>query len=79
MKKLEGKSFIKNHIYVCKVIENIHYLNLTSKEKEECFEIYCIRSSKAFEIMKKSFDRLKPSKYSDLYVTNFIIISDISI
>lgn len=69
----------KSYIYVCKVIENTHHLDLTQKEKEEGAEICWLQPNEALEIMKTSFHKLKPSKYADLYATNFVVTRDISI
>ncbi len=69
----------KSHIYITKVSKDTKKLHLTKKEKEEGARLCWFKPEEALEIMQKSYDKLLPSKYSDLYATNFIVKRDYTI
>ena len=69
----------KSHIYVGKVLENTNHLYLTTKEKEEGSELCWIEPKEALEIIKASYNKIKPSKYSNVYSTKFIVKREIAI
>ena len=69
----------KSYVYLTKVVKNTKELHLTKKEEEEGAKICWFKPEKALQIMEKSYDKLLPSKYSDLYATNFIVKRDSTI
>lgn len=69
----------KSYIYVSEVTENTHNLHLTQKEKDEGSELCWFKPQEALEIMKKSYENLQPSKYSNLYSTKLIVTRDSTI
>lgn len=69
----------KSHIYITKVVKDTKQLHLTKKEKDEGARLCWFKPEEALEIMKKSYNKLLPSKYSDLYATEFIVKRDYTI
>lgn len=50
--------------------------NLTKQEKDEGAELCWLLPEVALEYIKKSYDKLIPSKYSDLYNSKMVIKRD---
>ena len=69
----------KSYIYVSQVTKNTHQLHLTKKEQEEGSELCWFTPEEALKIMKESYNKLIPSKYSDLYSTKIIVTRDSTI
>ena len=63
-------------MFVGKVVEDTHQLNVTEKEKEEGAELLWEYPEKALELIKNCYDKLVASKYESVYKTKFIILRD---
>ena len=63
-------------MYVGRVIEDKKELNLTEREKEEGAKLIWVMPSKALELIQKSMDNIKESKYENIYHSKFIILRD---
>jgi len=71
-----------SHVYLAKVIDDTHKLNLTEKEKTEGGELLWVTLEQAINLVRNCFDKLKPSTYDEqenIYATRFIIKRDLSI
>ncbi len=65
-----------SYVYVGGVIEDKKELNLTEREKEEGAKLIWVMPSKALELIQKSMDNIKESKYENIYHSKFIILRD---
>lgn len=69
-----------SYIFVAKVINDIHELNLTEKEIKEGSELIWVSPSEALELIKDCYDKLLSSLDSDtIYHTKFIVLRDAKI
>ena len=68
-----------SYVFVGRVIEDTGKLSVTKKEEEEGANLIWETPSNALELIKNSYDKLVPSKYSSVYSTRFIILRDKSI
>ena len=74
--KSKGNFKQTSYVYVAKVIKDTKKLHLTKKEKDEGGKLVWVTIDKALELISNSMDKLKPSKYENLYHTKFIILRD---
>ena len=77
--KSQGNFMQTSYVYVAHVIENTNHLNLTQKEIDEGSQLLWLTIDDAIKIIKDCEDRLKPSKYEDVYHTKFIVRRDYTI
>lgn len=68
-----------SYIYVAHVIEDTKQLNFTQKEIDEGAKLIWLDINEAMNIIKDSEDKLKASKYEDVYHTKFIVRRDYEI
>ncbi len=68
-----------SYVYVAHVIEDTKHLNLTQKEIDEGSKLIWLNIDDAIKIIKDCEDKLKPSKYEDVYHTKFIVRRDYTI
>lgn len=65
-----------SHIFVAKVIKDVHYLNLTEKEKDEGAKLLWVEPREALKLITECYDKLLPSNYDDVYDTRFVVLRD---
>lgn len=65
-----------SHIFVAKVIKDIHHLNLTKKEKDEGAKLLWVEPKEALKLITECYDKLLPSDYDDVYDTRFVVLRD---
>ena len=65
-----------SHIFVAKVIKDIHHLNLTEKEKDEGAKLLWVEPKEALKLITECYDKLLPSDYDDVYDTKFVVLRD---
>ena len=65
-----------SYIFISKVIEDTHKLNLTQKEKDEGAKLLWFEPREALELIKNCINDLKDSKYDDVYSTKFMVLRD---
>ncbi len=65
-----------SHIFVAKVINDIHKLNLTEKEKNEGAKLLWVEPKEALKLVTDCYDKLLPSDYDDVYKTRFVVLRD---
>lgn len=65
-----------SYIYISEVEKDKKELNFTKQEKDEGAELCWLLPEVALEYIKKSYDKLIPSKYSDLYNSKMVIKRD---
>lgn len=65
-----------SYLFVAKVINNNHNLNLTEKEKDEGARLLWVDANEALNLITNCFDQLKESKYENLYHSKFIAMRD---
>lgn len=65
-----------SYIFVSKVLENSHKLNLTQKEKDEGARLLWVEPIEALELIKNCINNLKDSQYEDVYATKFVVLRD---
>ena len=65
-----------SYIFVAKVINDKHKLNLTQKEKDEGVKLLWIKETEALKLITDCFNKLKASKYENLYHSKFIVLRD---
>lgn len=65
-----------SHIFVAKVIKDIHCLNLTQKEKDEGAKLLWVEPKEALRLITECYDKLLPSDYDDVYDTRFVVLRD---
>ena len=74
-KSLQNLKQISN-IFVSKVINDIHKLNLTEKEKNEGAKLLWVEPKEALKLITDCYDKLLPSNYDDVYDTRFVVLRD---
>lgn len=74
-KSLQNLKQISN-IFVAKVINDIHKLNLTEKEKSEGAKLLWVEPKEALQLVTDCYDKLLPSAYDDVYDTRFVVLRD---
>lgn len=74
-KSLQNLKQISN-IFVAKVVNNIHKLNLTEKEKNEGAKLLWVQPKEALKLVIDCYDKLLPSDYDDVYDTRFVVLRD---
>lgn len=65
-----------SYIFISKVEKNKNELNLTKQEKEEGAELCWFLPEIALKHIKECYDKLIPSKYSNLYNSKMVIKRD---
>lgn len=65
-----------SHIFVAKVVEDIHKLYLTEKEKDEGAKLLWLEPKEALNMIIDCYDKLLPSEYDDVYDTRFVVLRD---
>lgn len=65
-----------SYIYVSKVVNDTKVLHLTKEEEEEGAKLCWYKKEDALKKISESYNKLIPSKYSDLYNTKFVIKRD---
>lgn len=68
-----------SYVYVAEVSNDTKKLHLTKQEKEEGAELCWYKPEIALKQINDSYEKLLPSKYSDLYNSKIIIKRDSSI
>lgn len=66
----------KSHIYICKVSSNSQELSLTKQELDEQAQLLWFKPSIALKKISESYQKLIPSKYSNLYSSKMVIKRD---
>ena len=74
-KSLQNLKQISN-IFVAKVINDTHKLNLTEKEKSEGAKLLWVEPQEALRLVTDCYDKLLPSDYDDVYDTRFVVLRD---
>lgn len=65
-----------SYIFVSKVTNDTHKLNLTEKEKNEGAELLWLEPEEALDLIIDCYDKLVPSKYENVYATRFVVTRD---
>ena len=65
-----------SYIFIGKVINDEHKLNLTDKEKDEGAKLLWVEPEEALQLIINCYDKLLPSKYDDVYDTRFVVLRD---
>lgn len=65
-----------SYIFIAKVISNKNKLNLTQKEKDEGARLLWVEDTEALKLITECYDKLKESKYENLYHSKFIVMRD---
>ena len=65
-----------SYVFVAKVINDKHNLNLTEKEKDEGARLIWVKDTEALKLITNCYDNLKGSKYENLYHSKFIALRD---
>lgn len=65
-----------SYVFVGKVVEDTHKLNLTQKEKDEGAILSWETPEKALELITNCYDKLVDSSYESVYITKFIVLRD---
>lgn len=65
-----------SYIFVAKVVNDTHKLNLTQKEKDEGAQLLWVDDAEALKLITDCYDKLKESKYENLYHSKFITLRD---
>ena len=65
-----------SHIFLAKVIKDIHRLNLTEKEKHEGAKLLWVEPKEALKLVTECYNKLLPSDYDDVYDTRFVVLRD---
>ncbi|MCI5703299.1 MAG: NUDIX domain-containing protein, partial [Erysipelotrichaceae bacterium] len=55
-----------SYIFVAKVVNDTHKLNLTQKEKDEGAQLLWVDDTEALKLITDCYDKLKESKYENL-------------
>lgn len=77
--KSQGNFIQTSYVYVAHVIEDTKHLNLTQKEIDEGAKLIWLNLDDTIQIIKDCEDKLKPSKYENVYHTKFIVRRDYTI
>lgn len=65
-----------SYVFVAKVVNDRHELNLTQKEKDEGAQLLWVEDTEALKLITECYDNLKESKYENLYHSKFIALRD---
>lgn len=65
-----------SYVFVAKVVNDRHQLNLTQKEKDEGAQLLWVEDIEALKLITNCYDNLKASKYENLYHSKFIALRD---
>ena len=65
-----------SYIFVAKVTEDSHKLNLTQKVKDEGARLLWVEPLQALELIKNCINDLKDSQYENVYATKFVVLRD---
>lgn len=65
-----------SYIFIGKVINDEHKLNLTDKEKDEGAKLLWVEPEEALQLIINCYDKVLPSKYDDVYDTRFVVLRD---
>lgn len=65
-----------SHIFIAKVINDLHKLSLTEKEKNEGAKLLWVEPKEALELVTDCYNKLLPSDYDDVYDTRFVVLRD---
>lgn len=71
-----------SHIFIAKVIKNLHILKLTEKEKSEGAKLIWETPEEALKLIKNSYEKLLPSNYAEeytIYRMKFVVLRDTKI
>lgn len=71
-----------SHIFIAKVIKDLHILKLTEKEKREGAQLIWETPEEALKLIKNSYEKLLPSNYVeeyDVYRMKFVVLRDTKI
>ena len=74
-KSLQNLKQISN-IFVAKVTNDIHKLNLTEKEKSAGAKLLWVEPSEALRLVTDCYDKLLLSAYNDVYDVRFVELRD---
>lgn len=74
-KSLQNLKQISN-IFIAKVTNDTHKLNLTEKEKSEGAKLLWVEPKEALRLVTDCYDKLLPSDYDDVYDTKFVVLRD---
>ena len=69
----------ESYVYIAHVINDTKELDLTEKEIDEGARLLWMSIDEAMEKIRKCANILKPSKYADIYNSNFIVRRDYEI
>lgn len=77
-KEYRSKKNLKqiSHIFIAKVIKDIHHLNLTQQETDEGARLLWVEPEEALKLVTDCYDKLLPSSYKDVYDTRFTVLRD---
>ncbi len=80
---IENRGFLDlkqtSHIFVSRVINDTHILDLTEKEANEGAKLVWLSPKEALEKLRGCYDELLPSEYDILFDTQFDVVRDIKI
>ena len=65
-----------SYVFVAKVLNNNHKLNLTQKEKDEGAQILWLQKKEALDLITNCIENIRESKYENLYHSKFIVLRD---
>ena len=65
-----------SYIFVAKVLNDNHELNLTKKEKNEGSQILWLPKKEALDLITNCIENINESKYENLYHSKFIFLRD---
>ena len=65
-----------SYIFVAKVLNDNHELNLTKKEKDEGAQILWLPKKEALDSITNCIENINESKYENLYHSKFIVLRD---
>lgn len=65
-----------SYIFVARVTNDTHKLNLTEKEKSEGAKLLWVEPKEALDLIINCYDKLLPSDYENVYATRFVVTRD---
>ena len=65
-----------SYIFVARVTNDTHKLNLTEKEKNEGAKLLWVEPREALDLIINCYDKLLPSDYENVYATRFVVTRD---
>lgn len=65
-----------SYIFVARVTNDTHKLNLTEKEKSEGAKLLWVEPREALDLIINCYDKLLPSDYENVYATRFVVTRD---